>query len=65
MGSAPAPTSSSRDAGAALTTIAGLIDKGEVAVEVEEVFPLAEAARAHRQGEDGHTRGKLVLRVGA
>ncbi|MFF4482039.1 NADP-dependent oxidoreductase [Streptomyces sp. NPDC001520] len=51
--------------GAALTTIAGLIDEGEVAVEVEEVFPLEEAGRAHRQGEDGHTRGKLVLRVGA
>ncbi|MFG2583864.1 NADP-dependent oxidoreductase [Streptomyces malaysiensis] len=51
--------------GAALTAIAGLIDKGEVVVEVEEVFPLEEAARAHRKGEDGHTRGKLVLRVGA
>ncbi|WP_390869251.1 NADP-dependent oxidoreductase [Streptomyces malaysiensis] len=51
--------------GAALTAIAGLIDKGEVVVEVEEVFPLEEAARAHRKGEEGHTRGKLVLRVGA
>ncbi|XHM62302.1 NADP-dependent oxidoreductase [Streptomyces iranensis] len=51
--------------GAALTTIAGLIDQGAVEVEVEEVFPLEEAARAHRQGEDGHTRGKLVLRTGA
>ncbi|MFH8810024.1 NADP-dependent oxidoreductase [Streptomyces hygroscopicus] len=49
--------------GAALTTIAALIDKGEVAVEVEDVFPLEEAARAHARGEDGHTRGKLVLRV--
>ncbi|WP_413811776.1 NADP-dependent oxidoreductase [Streptomyces sp. OE57] len=51
--------------GAALTTIAGLIDRGAVEVEVEDVFPLEEAARAHRQGEDGHTRGKLVLRTGA
>ena len=49
--------------GAALTAIAALIDKGEVAVEVEDVFPLEEAARAHARGEDGHTRGKLVLRV--
>ncbi|MEU2685951.1 NADP-dependent oxidoreductase [Streptomyces hygroscopicus] len=49
--------------GAALTTIAALIDKGEVAVEVEDVFPLEEAARAHARGEDAHTRGKLVLRV--
>ncbi|WP_374103253.1 NADP-dependent oxidoreductase [Streptomyces sp. MK37H] len=51
--------------GAALTIIAGLIDQGAVEVEVEDVFPLEEAARAHRQGEDGHTRGKLVLRTGA
>ncbi|WP_435848711.1 NADP-dependent oxidoreductase [Streptomyces javensis] len=51
--------------GAALTTIAGLIDQGAVEVEVEDVFPLEEAARAHRQGEDGHTRGKLVLSTGA
>ncbi|MFS7875588.1 MULTISPECIES: NADP-dependent oxidoreductase [Streptomyces] len=51
--------------GAALTTIAGLIDQGAVEVEVADVFPLEEAARAHRQGEDGHTRGKLVLRTGA
>ncbi|UTP37535.1 NADP-dependent oxidoreductase [Streptomyces rapamycinicus] len=50
--------------GAALTTIAGLIDQGAVEVAVEDVFPLEEAARAHRQGEDGHTRGKLVLRTG-
>ncbi|GAA2301882.1 NADP-dependent oxidoreductase [Streptomyces violaceusniger] len=51
--------------GAALTTIADLIDQGAVEVEVEDVFPLEEAGRAHRQGEDGHTRGKLVLRTGA
>ncbi|EXU69312.1 NADPH:quinone reductase [Streptomyces sp. PRh5] len=51
--------------GAALTTIAGLIDQGAVEVEVADVFPLEEAARAHRQGEEGHTRGKLVLRTGA
>ena len=49
--------------GAALTTIAGLIDSGSVTAEVEEVFPLEEAAEAHRHGERGRTRGKLVLRV--
>ncbi|MBF9069870.1 NADP-dependent oxidoreductase [Streptacidiphilus sp. NEAU-YB345] len=47
--------------GAALTTIAGLIDAGEVAVEVEQTFPLDQAGAAHARGEAGRTRGKLVL----
>ncbi|MDH6123127.1 NADP-dependent oxidoreductase [Kitasatospora sp. GP82] len=51
--------------GAALTRIADLIDAGEVAVEVEQVFPLEQVAQAHAQGENGRTRGKLVLRVTA
>jgi NADPH:quinone reductase-like Zn-dependent oxidoreductase len=49
--------------GPALTRIAELIDAGNVKVEVEEVFPLEQAARAHAHGETGRTRGKLVLRV--
>jgi NADPH:quinone reductase-like Zn-dependent oxidoreductase len=49
--------------GPALTTIAALIDAGEVAVEVEAVYPLEQASQAHAQGENGRTRGKLVLRV--
>lgn len=49
--------------GAALTTIAGLIDRGLVSVEIARVLPLAQAADAHREGEKGHTRGKIVLRV--
>jgi NADPH:quinone reductase-like Zn-dependent oxidoreductase len=47
--------------GAALTTIADLIDAGEVAVEVEEAFPLEQVGAAHDRGESGRTRGKLVL----
>jgi NADPH:quinone reductase-like Zn-dependent oxidoreductase len=47
----------------ALARIAELIDTGEVMVEVEEVFPLEQAAQAHIRGENGRTRGKLVLRV--
>nr|WP_134005271.1 NADP-dependent oxidoreductase [Streptomyces sp. 846.5] len=47
----------------ALTRIAGLIDAGEVSVEVEKVFPLEQAAEAHARGESGRTRGKLVLSV--
>ncbi|MCK2215009.1 NADP-dependent oxidoreductase [Actinomadura sp. ATCC 31491] len=49
--------------GAALTRIAELIDKGELTVEVDEVLPLEEAAEAHRRGERGRTRGKIVLTV--
>ncbi|MGW2254791.1 NADP-dependent oxidoreductase [Kitasatospora sp. NPDC001660] len=49
--------------GPALTAIAGLIDAGEVAVEVEETFPLEQAGAAHARGEAGRTRGKLVLAV--
>lgn len=50
--------------GTALSQIAGLIDAGAVISEVDDVFPLADAAEAHRRGERGRTRGKLVLRVG-
>ncbi|MGW1197942.1 NADP-dependent oxidoreductase [Streptomyces sp. NPDC002536] len=49
--------------GAALTAIAGLIDAGEVVVEVEETFLLEQAGAAHARGEAGRTRGKLVLTV--
>jgi NADPH:quinone reductase-like Zn-dependent oxidoreductase len=51
--------------GPALTRIAGLIDAGEVAIEVERVFPMEQAAQAHALGEHGRTRGKLVLRTAA
>ncbi|MFD3494554.1 NADP-dependent oxidoreductase [Streptomyces sp. NPDC058690] len=49
--------------GHALGQIAELIDAGTVCVEIEEVFPLERAADAHRRGESGRTRGKLVLHI--
>lgn len=49
--------------GPALTRIAQLIDEGQVQVEVEQVLPLAEAAKAHAAMASRHTRGKIVLRV--
>lgn len=49
--------------GEQLSEIAGLIDAGKVRVEVQRVFPLAEAARAQRTLEEEHNRGKIVLRV--
>ena len=32
-------------------------------VGVLQVFPLSEAAAAHKQVETGHTRGKVVLQI--
>jgi NADPH:quinone reductase-like Zn-dependent oxidoreductase len=43
--------------------IGTLIDDGEVRVHISQVFPLADAAEAHRSLETGHTRGKIVLIV--
>ena len=49
--------------GGALATIARLLDSRAIQVYVETVFDLRDAAAAHRQLEDGHVRGKIVLRV--
>ena len=49
--------------GGALATIARLLASGSMQVYVDRVFDLADAAAAHREIEDGHTRGKIVLRV--
>ncbi|MEO8908266.1 MAG: NADP-dependent oxidoreductase [Microbacteriaceae bacterium] len=46
-----------------LATIAALIDVGDVRVEIDTVFGLADAAAAHRALEAGHTRGKIVIAV--
>jgi NADPH:quinone reductase-like Zn-dependent oxidoreductase len=48
----------------ALAEIGGLIEAGRFSPPVARTFPLAEIAEAHRVGEDGHARGKLVLLVG-
>jgi NADPH:quinone reductase-like Zn-dependent oxidoreductase len=58
---------SSGDAGRAvhaLGEIGELIESGRFSLPVARTFPLAEIAQAHRAGEAGHVRGKLVLVVG-
>ncbi len=45
----------------ALEVAAALYGQGRYRIEVQEVFPFAEAAAAHRLSQDGHVRGKLVL----
>ncbi len=46
-----------------LEQCAKLIDDGKLSIHVSQVMPLEEAAKAHRQIEDGHTTGKIVLDI--
>jgi len=48
---------------AQLEEIAGLVARGQVQVNIEHVFPLAETAAALSANQSGHTRGKIVLQV--
>jgi NADPH:quinone reductase-like Zn-dependent oxidoreductase len=49
--------------GERLAEIARLIDAGELEVRIDREFPLDQAVQAHRFIEQGHTRGKIILRV--
>jgi NADPH:quinone reductase-like Zn-dependent oxidoreductase len=49
--------------GGALATVGRLLDSGAVQVYIDRVFDLKDAASAHTELEQGHTRGKIVLRV--
>jgi NADPH:quinone reductase-like Zn-dependent oxidoreductase len=41
-----------------------LFEQGRIAPVIDRVFPLAEAAAAHRRMEAGEHFGKIVLSVG-
>jgi NADPH:quinone reductase-like Zn-dependent oxidoreductase len=47
-----------------LEKLSEMFDAGKLRVQIEDVLPLEEAAKAHERVEAGHTRGKIVLRVG-
>ena len=47
-----------------LEKAAAMIDAGQLAVKVSHILPLADAAKAHRLIESGHTSGKIVLSIG-
>ena len=47
-----------------LEKLSEMFDDGKLRVEIEDVLPLEEAAKVHERVEAGHTRGKIVLRVG-
>jgi NADPH:quinone reductase-like Zn-dependent oxidoreductase len=46
-----------------LAGLCGLIERGKLEIEVDEVFDLDRAADAHRHAEASHGAGKIVLRV--
>ena len=46
-----------------LEEITQLIDAGQVQVFISKVFPLEQAAAAHRESATWHVRGKLVLEI--
>lgn len=49
--------------GAILADLARLVDAGRLHAFVGEEFALADAAQAHRLGEAGRSRGKMILHV--
>ncbi|MEE4540748.1 NADP-dependent oxidoreductase [Streptomyces sp. V4-01] len=49
--------------GPALEEALGLLAAGRLRLPVHRVFPLDEAAAAHRESESGHVTGKIVLTV--
>ena len=53
----------SPEVGDELQRLVDLVAEGVVVVDIEETFPLEQAADAHRQLQEGHVRGKLVLTV--
>jgi NADPH:quinone reductase-like Zn-dependent oxidoreductase len=49
--------------GAQLSEIAKLIDSARLRPTIDRILPLSEARRAHELSQNGHVRGKIVLRV--
>ncbi len=49
--------------GADLHQVRELIEQGKLRPVIDQAFPMAKVAEAHRRSEEGHVRGKLVLRV--
>ncbi|MFF7992137.1 NADP-dependent oxidoreductase [Kitasatospora xanthocidica] len=52
-----------RSSGSDLAELAALLADGRIRVALDGVYPLREAAAAHRRAEQGHIQGKIVLRV--
>jgi NADPH:quinone reductase len=61
IGMAPGADPGTEIRSAARLELARLAQDGQLRVEVEAAYPLAEAADAHRALATGHTHGKIVL----
>ncbi|MER5438142.1 NADP-dependent oxidoreductase [Streptomyces sp. NPDC002790] len=48
---------------AGMRAVSELVTSGKLAVHVADTYPLAEAAKAHAEGDTGRVTGKLVLTV--
>ena len=46
-----------------LKQIADLVDSGKLKPVINQVFPLEEIAKAQKVSEEGHTRGKIAIKV--
>ena len=46
-----------------IAMINALIEAGKIRPVIEKVFPLDQIAEAHRVSEQGHVRGKLVVKI--
>jgi NADPH:quinone reductase-like Zn-dependent oxidoreductase len=46
-----------------LDELRGLVDAGKLRVDLAATFPLDRIAEAHRLSEEGHTRGKIAVRI--
>jgi NADPH:quinone reductase-like Zn-dependent oxidoreductase len=49
--------------GSTLAIISRMLESGDLRVHLDRVLDLEDVAEAHRLIEQGHTRGKIVLRV--
>ena len=47
----------------AVTEILPLVENGQVRMPIDSVFPLDKTADAQRHSENGHLRGKIIVKV--
>jgi NADPH:quinone reductase-like Zn-dependent oxidoreductase len=61
LGNAPGADPGTEIRAAARLQLTEAVRRGELRVLVARTYPLAEAAKAHRDSIDGHTAGKIIL----